>query len=402
MFINTNEQLIKHCALAACCQYIAIDTEFICSNRYYYPVLALIQVAYGGDVILIDTLSNVNFTPLAELLTNQNVTKIIHSSRQDMEAIYHKLGVLLSPIFDTQLAALFLGFNEAPSYELIARLYLDVKISKDIQFSNWLVRPLTKRQLDYAVSDVVHLLPIFRKMRSELQECNKLAFLTEECANISKNAKFYPTPAYLLATVANLERADHVYLVACLKILEWREKLACKLNIPRNALLDGKLIPIVVNEFLKLTSQFSDNAKTELSVQDCRKLVLHNGLIKYLSKIRKDIFSKLIAFLLKIPTPRHHEICQIEHIITAFQQKRRLVHVPEYSSLKTLLLVVSAKYRISTTIIANKSDILLLANNMHVSKIMTGWRYDVFGRYAKELLAGEILDKKTPIPEHIF
>ena len=138
---------------------MAIDTEFIRDNTYY-PILSLVQIAGKDFAAAIDPLSNIDMKPIWELLTNENILKVFHSGRQDIEIFLNLTGEIPKPIYDTQIAAMFCGLGDQVGYEKLVDKFLNLSINKENQFTNWLQRPLTKSQIDYAISDVTHLIKV--------------------------------------------------------------------------------------------------------------------------------------------------------------------------------------------------------------------------------------------------
>ena len=136
---------------------LAIDTEFIRDNTYY-PILCLVQIAGEDFAAAIDPLSEIDMNPIWDLLSNEKILKIFHSGRQDIEIFLNLTGKIPKPIYDTQIAAMFCGLGDQVGYEKLVDKFLNLSINKQNQFTNWLQRPLTKSQLDYAISDVTHLI----------------------------------------------------------------------------------------------------------------------------------------------------------------------------------------------------------------------------------------------------
>jgi len=131
---------------------LAIDTEFIRDNTYY-PILSLVQIAGENFAAAIDPLSNIDMKPIWELLTNENILKVFHSGRQDIEIFLNLTGEIPKPIYDTQIAAMFCGLGDQVGYERLVDRFLGLSINKENQFTNWLQRPLTKSQIDYAIEN---------------------------------------------------------------------------------------------------------------------------------------------------------------------------------------------------------------------------------------------------------
>ena len=154
---DTLKEFINKCLKQ---KVLAIDTEFIRDNTYY-PILCLVQIAGEDFAAAIDPLSGIDMNPIWDLLSNEKILKIFHSGRQDIEIFLNLTGKIPKPIYDTQIAAMFCGLGDQVGYEKLVDKFLNLSINKENQFTNWLQRPLTKSQLDYAISDVTHLIKIF-------------------------------------------------------------------------------------------------------------------------------------------------------------------------------------------------------------------------------------------------
>jgi len=168
--ITTTESLESLCADLAKDSYVTVDTEFM-REQTFWPELCLIQMAGEGREAIIDPLAeNLDLKPFFGLLANKRVMKVFHAARQDLEIIWLKARLIPEPIFDTQVAAMVCGFGDQVSYESLARRLAKVQIDKSSRFTDWSRRPLSQKQLAYALSDVIHLRPIYEKLRALLDK----------------------------------------------------------------------------------------------------------------------------------------------------------------------------------------------------------------------------------------
>ena len=168
--IETNEALAAFLAELASSPYLALDTEFL-RDQTYYPKLCLIQVAAPGMEAIIDPLApGIDLKPFYDLIARPDIVKVLHASRQDIEIFYLQGGVLPDPLFDSQIAAMVCGFGDAASYETLARKIAKVEIDKSARFTDWSHRPLSKRQLEYALADVTHLRVIYEWLKARLEK----------------------------------------------------------------------------------------------------------------------------------------------------------------------------------------------------------------------------------------
>src|SRR5579863_3957949 len=184
--VDSNEALAALIADLSGAPYLALDTEFL-RDQTYYPKLCLIQVAAppinGGVEAIIDPLApGLDLGPFYELLKRDDIVKVLHAARQDIEIFYLQGGVLPEPLFDTQIAAMVCGFGDAASYETLSRKIAHVEIDKSARFTDWSHRPLSKRQLEYALADVTHLRVIYEWMQARLEKTGRSAWVAEEVA----------------------------------------------------------------------------------------------------------------------------------------------------------------------------------------------------------------------------
>src|SRR5215475_6487478 len=180
--VETNDALAAFLAELSAAPYLALDTEFL-RDQTYYPKLCLIQVATPGVEGIIDPLADgLDLKPFYELLKRPDIIKVLHAARQDIEIFYLQGGVIPDPLFDTQVAAMVCGFGDAASYETLARKLAHVEIDKSARFTDWSHRPLSKRQLEYALADVTHLRVIYEKLSAQLKKTGRAAWVAEETA----------------------------------------------------------------------------------------------------------------------------------------------------------------------------------------------------------------------------
>lgn len=211
---------------------VAIDTEFL-RDKTYWPKLCLLQMATDDKFVLVDPFK-VDIKSLKKLFQNNNVVKLFHSPRQDIEILLNEVGVMPDPIFDTQIAAGFLGHSSQIGYGNLVSAVLGTKLKKGDTYTDWSLRPLSNSQLDYAKDDVVYLIELYHKMLKELKELNRLDWVLEDINEKYSDKKVYevlPEERYL-----HLKRASTLtgrQLACARELASWREKIAIKRNIPR-------------------------------------------------------------------------------------------------------------------------------------------------------------------------
>jgi hypothetical protein len=173
--------------------FVTVDTEFI-RETTFWPILCLIQMAAPGVTALVDPLAKgIDLAPFYRLMGNERVTKVFHAARQDIEIIHHQGGLIPHPLFDTQVAAMVCGFGDSVSYEQLVQKVTGGRIDKSSRFTDWRRRPLTDKQLEYALADVTHLIDIYRHLVGELERENRAHWLKEEMAVLTAPATYDPT-----------------------------------------------------------------------------------------------------------------------------------------------------------------------------------------------------------------
>ncbi|MBM3555165.1 MAG: ribonuclease D [Alphaproteobacteria bacterium] len=239
--------LVDNVAIAAFCDrlrkapYIAIDTEFM-RERTFWPRLCLVQIAVPDEAAAIDPLAEgVDLQPLYDLLADPAVIKVFHAARQDVELFFHLTGRIPLPLFDTQVAAMVCGFGESASYEILAQKFARASVDKSSRFTDWSRRPLTRKQIDYALSDVLHLRVIYEKLRRRLDETGRESWLADEMAILTDKATYRSDPE---AAWRRLKpRSSNARFLNVLKsVAAWREREAQARDLPRNRLLRDEAI----------------------------------------------------------------------------------------------------------------------------------------------------------------
>jgi len=243
-FIDSAPELARFCTRLAAAGWFAIDTEFL-REKTYYPKLCLLQVAMPDSVACIDPLALDHLDPLLDLIFDTGITKVMHSARQDMEIFYHLRGAAPAPVFDTQVAALLLGYPDQIGYGNLVREILGVDLEKLHTRADWSVRPLTQDQIGYAADDVIYLVDVYRSLHARLTERGRLEWLDEDFARLSSDALYRNPPADAWLRVKGGSRLKGAALSVLQALAEWRESRAQQRDRPRGWILrDDALIEI--------------------------------------------------------------------------------------------------------------------------------------------------------------
>jgi ribonuclease D len=240
-YIGDSAQLAAVCDLLAAREWIAVDTEFM-RDSSYYPLLCCVQLAVPGRAWLVDTIAFGGLDALFTLLTDPKVLKVVHSARQDLEAIHRRGAVVAGPLFDTQLAASFLGASDQIGYADLVEQRLGIRLPKAHTRTDWSRRPLTSEQRDYALHDVVYLARLYPGLRRELEECGRLAWMLEDQRAVLKGLELSVDPDDAWLRVGQLRRLDGSALSIGQGLAAWRERTAQRDDRPRRWLMSDKVL----------------------------------------------------------------------------------------------------------------------------------------------------------------
>lgn len=365
--ITDNDALIAFCDVLAQEPVIMVDTEFLRENTYW-PELCLIQAAGAEQAACIDPLApNIDLAPFWAILANPNILKVFHAARQDLEIFWHLTGAIPTPIFDTQVAAMVCGFGDSIAYDQLVRQILRRNIDKSSRFTDWSRRPLSSRQLEYALADVTHLRGVYSWMDKKLKKTGRSGWLDEEMAILSDPATYDLNPDEMWRRLK--PRSHEGQFLACVKALAaWRELEARQRNLPRSRIIkDEALLEIAA-----------------LRPRDGESL----GKVRSLGPnfVKGKMGESLLAALAKAATIPPEQ----------WPSLPRRDAPPRGLGAKVELLRVLLKRRCEThdvaaKMIATGDDLDQFALNPTPDHpLMQGWRFEVFGRDAQRLLDGKL------------
>jgi len=366
--ITTQDALNQFCEAASKKSFMCVDTEFMRESTFY-SILCLIQAATDDDEVIIDPLEEgLDLAPFNALLMNANIIKVMHAARQDMEIFYTMCGAVPTNIFDTQIAAMALGFGDSAGYGALVKGRLDISLDKGARFTDWSRRPLSEKQLNYAIADVTHLRDLYPDLVAELEEKKRMSWVLEEMAPQmeEKLYTFNPENAWERLKVRNPKKH---YLAALKAAAAWRERQAIEKNIPRRRVL-------------------KDDALYDLAQQkpkDIAALGRLRGIPRGFEKSRsaKDLVESLNAAIANAEDYAP-VIPKVQHMPPNLG--------PTIEMLKTLLRLRTEYVDIAPRMVANNADIEKLAAFGAKADIaaLKGWRKEIFGNDALKMLAGKI------------
>lgn len=230
--ITNTDALAAFCRDLAGSEFITVDTEFL-REKTYWPKLCLVQVAGPGGAAAIDPLADrIDLSPLYDLFLDARTLKVFHAARQDLEIFFKLMGRLPAPLFDTQLAAAVCGFGDQVSYETLINKLARVRLDKGSRFTDWSLRPLSQRQVDYALSDVIHLRPAYEKLRQRLLATGRAEWLAEDLASLLDPAVYTVEPREAWRRIKN-RTGNRRFLAVLRELAAWREREAQARDLPR-------------------------------------------------------------------------------------------------------------------------------------------------------------------------
>jgi ribonuclease D len=348
--------------------FVAVDTEFMRENTYW-PDLCLIQVASSEEAAAIDPKADLDLAPLLKLFVqNQDVLKIFHAGGQDLEIIHNLTGKTPYPLFDTQVAAMALGHGEQIGYSNLIESLLGHSLDKGARFTDWGRRPLDKRQIDYAIADVTHLATVFPRMVEKLRKTGRGAWLDEEMERLADPSSFAFAPGDAWKRL-KLPSRNPAVLGRLKALAAWRESEARSKNLPRGRIIkDDTLNEIVLHP-----------PKTQDDL----------GRVRGLSAgwRNNDIGARLIGALEAAKPLDAAELPERDPKRPGLTKDGALV-----SDLLKLLLKIRAKESgVAPKLIARTDDLEALAAGVRKGiKILSGWRYEQFGKDALDLVEGRL------------
>ena len=368
--LTNNQEISEFCNRLSKETFIAVDTEFMRENTYW-PKLCLIQLASEKEAKIIDPLiEKIDLTPIDSLMQNSKITKIFHSGRQDIEIFYNRNKKVPYPVFDTQIAGMVCGFGHSASYDSMVSTVLKKQIDKVSRFTDWSLRPLSNKQIDYALNDVRYLISIYHFLISDLEKRNRSEWIKDEIEKLidEKNYLIEPKNAWKKIKIKNHSKK---LIPTIYELSYWREIEAQKLNIPRNRLLRDEAI-------IEISSSLPNSIKELCKIR---------GISKSFSMSKKgnDIINVV---------KKSKKITYVPEVNLEKNKKEKNNNDPIVDLLKILLNIQSKKHEVSANLISSVSDLNKIINEENPSiPALSGWRYNIFGKHALDIKYGKTIVK---------
>ncbi len=364
--ITTTDQLAAACERLAQHPVITVDTEFL-RETTYYPLLCVVQMASADEAVVIDTLAEgIDLAPFFALMNNEAVLKVFHAARQDIEIMVHRNGVVPHPIFDTQVAAMVLGYGDSIAYDQLVERVTGHRPDKTHRFTDWSRRPLTDEQLHYAVSDVTHLRDVFAKLDADLKKRKRSDWVSEEMKVLTspKTYDFHPERAWERLKTRVRKPKE---LAVLMEVAAWREQEAQSRDVPRSRVLKDDAV-----------GDIATHAPTTLDrLANLRSLP--KGFER--SKWGSDIIAAVQRGIGRDP-----------NTLPKLEKPRGNGNgAATVELLKVLLRMTSERHAVASKVIATVDDLEQIAvdDNADVGALH-GWRHELFGKDALALKHGRL------------
>jgi len=364
--ITTSGDLATACDRLAKHRIITVDTEFL-RETTYYPLLCVVQMASADEAVVVDTLAEgIELKPFFDLMANENVLKVFHAARQDIEIVWHRAAIVPHPIFDTQVAAMVLGYGDSIAYDQLVERITGHRPDKTHRFTDWSRRPLSEEQIHYAIADVTHLRDVFAALDADLKKRRRSDWVSEEMEVLTspKTYDFHPERAWERLKTRVRKPKE---LAVLMEVAAWREQEAQSRDVPRSLVLKDDAV-----------SDIAIHAPTSLErLANLRSLPKGFDRSKWGADIVAAVQRGLArdpASLPKIEKPR------------SYSNGTAIVEL-----LKVLLRMTSERHAVASKVIATVDDLEQIAadDNADVGALH-GWRRELFGEAALALKHGQV------------
>jgi ribonuclease D len=364
--ITTTSELAAVCTRMAAHPFVTVDTEFL-RETTYYPLLCVAQMASPEEAVVVDALApDIDLSPLLALMADDKVMKVFHAARQDIEIVWHRAKLIPHPIFDTQVAAMVLGYGDSISYDQLVQRITGDTLDKSHRFTDWTRRPLSEAQLSYAVSDVTHLRDVYLALIDDLTRRGRADWVQDEMRILTSPDTYRMDPENAWQRLKTRVRKPKE-LAVLVEVAAWREREAQARDVPRSRVL-------------------KDDAITDIAVQaptSVEKLKNLRSLPKGFERSRwgEAIVAAVTRGLERDPKTLPRQ--------ARFQPAANGTAVVEL--LKVLLRMISERHHVAAKVIATVDDLDRIAADDHADvPALTGWRRELYGEKALALKHGKL------------
>jgi ribonuclease D len=364
--ITTTQHLAEACARLAKHPYVTVDTEFLRESTYF-PILCVAQMASVEEAVVIDARAeHIELAPFFELMANERVLKVFHAARQDIEIVWHQAGLIPHPVFDTQVAAMVLGYGDSISYDQLVHRITGDTLDKSHRFTDWTRRPLSPAQIAYAISDVTHLRDVYLALSADLERRGRADWVSEEMEVLTSPDTYRVDPDSAWERLKTRVRKPKD-LAVLIELAAWREREAQARDIPRGRVLkDDALADIAVHA--------PTTAERLASLRS-----LPRGFER--SKWGEAILAATARGLARDPK----SLPRLDRV------KPGANGAATVELLKVLLRMTSERHAVAAKVIATVDDLdRIAASDEAEVAALKGWRRELFGEKALALKHGQL------------
>ena len=364
--ITTTAELAQACKLMAAHPFVTVDTEFLRESTYY-PLLCVAQMASPDEAVVIDALApGIDMAPFYALMADEKVMKVFHAARQDIEIVWHAAKLIPHPIFDTQVAAMVLGYGDSISYDHLVQRITGDTLDKSHRFTDWTRRPLAEAQLRYAISDVTHLRDVYLKLVVDLRERGRAEWVEDEMHVLTSPDTYRLEPENAWQRLKTRVRKPKE-LAVLIEVAAWREREAQARDVPRARVL-------------------KDEAIADIAVQAPTSAERLKHLRSLPKGFERSRWGEAIVEAVTRGLARDPKTLPRPARIHAAANGAAVVEL-----LKVLLRMVSERHHVAAKVIATVDDLeRIAASDRAEVPALKGWRRDLFGNKALALKHGEL------------
>lgn len=366
--ITTTEALSDLCTRLAKSEFVAVDTEFMRENTYW-PELCLVQIANTEEAAAIDPMApGIDLGPLLELMcNNEDVLKVFHAGGQDVEIIVNLTGKTPHPIFDTQIAMMAISQSEQIGYANLVETWMGLTIDKGARFTDWSRRPLTDRQIEYAIGDVTHLATIFPRILKKLIKTGRGLWLDAEMEKLADPSNYLTDPGVAWKRIRQPGRNPQV-LGRMKALAAWRESEAQHKNIPRGRIMRDETLADIASHPPKGQADLAKVRGLSAAWRD-------NDIGKRLMKVLADAE----------PLPKDEMPEKIKQGAPLGKEGALVADL-----LKLLLKIRAREIDVAPRLLTRADEMEALAAGVRDLPVLQGWRFEVFGKDALDLVEGKL------------
>jgi len=365
--VTTTDDLAALCVRLARAPFVTVDTEFM-RETTYWPKLCLVQLAGPEDAAAVDPLApGLDLAPLHALMADESVLKVFHAARQDIEIFHHLSGRVPHPLFDSQVAAMVCGFGDSVSYDTLVSRLAGKHVDKSSRFTNWAHRPLTERQIAYALADVTHLRVVYQKLAKRLEKTGRAAWLDEEMAALTSPSTYETRPEDAWKRLRS-RSANRRFLAVLRELAAWREQEAQRRDLPRNRVVkDEALLEIAAHA----PKSVDELARTRALPRAVAEGPFGRAMLEAVARAQAVPDDELP------PAPNRPQNAQVPEALMDL--------------LRVLLKHKCEEHHVAQKLVATTADLeRIAADEAPDVPALHGWRREVFGEAALALKAGHL------------